>query len=59
MQMWTRRISSRFLNFDIGFTEMFDLVIEACDVLTVINNPTLSDIIASDAAAREYVRSAI
>lgn len=50
---------ARFLNFDIGFTEMFDLVIEACDVLTVINNPTLSDIIASDAAAREYVRSAI
>ena len=50
---------ARFLNHEIGFTEMFDLVIEACEVLTVINNPSLADIIASDAAARQYVASAI
>ncbi len=50
---------ARFLNHEIGFTEMFDLVIETCGALTVINNPSLQDIIASDAAAREYIAAAI
>ena len=51
-----------FLDRKIGFTQMFELVIDTCEKtndIPVIQNPTLDDIIASDKAAREYVRSHI
>lgn len=51
-----------FLDHKIGFTQMFELVIDTCEKtndIPVIQNPTLDDIIASDKAAREYVRSHI
>ena len=51
-----------FLDHKIGFTKMFDLVIDTCEninTVSVIQNPTVDDIIASDKAAREYVRSLI
>ena len=51
-----------FLDHKIGFTQMFDLVIDTCENLksaSLIQTPTIDDIIASDKAAREYVRSRI
>jgi 1-deoxy-D-xylulose-5-phosphate reductoisomerase len=51
-----------FLDKKIGFTQMFELVIntvENINTIPVIKEPTLDDIIASDKAAREYVRSHI
>ena len=48
---------AEFLNGKIGFTKMFRLVIETVDALEYIPSPGLEDIIASDAAAREYVLS--
>ncbi len=51
-----------FLDHKISFTRMFELVIDACEsinTISVIKNPTVDDIIASDKAAREYVRSRI
>ncbi len=51
-----------FLDHKISFTKMFDLVIDACesiDTISITQNPTLDDILASDKAAREYVRSHI
>ncbi len=51
-----------FLDKRIGFTQMFELVIDTCEKIgaaSIIENPTLDDIIASDKAAREYVRSHI
>ncbi len=51
-----------FLDGRIGFTQMFDLVIDTCENINtapIIKNPTIEDIIESDKAAREYVRSHI
>jgi 1-deoxy-D-xylulose-5-phosphate reductoisomerase len=51
-----------FLDKKIGFTQMFELVIntvENINTIPVIKEPTLDDIIASDKAAREYVRTHI
>lgn len=51
-----------FLDHKIGFTKMFELVMNTCEAIntvSVIQNPTLDDIIASDKAAREYVRTHI
>ena len=51
-----------FLDHKISFTKMFDLVIDTCesiDTISITQNPTLDDILASDKAAREYVRSHI
>ena len=51
-----------FLDHKISFTKMFDLVIDACEPISnvpVIKEPTLDDILESDKAAREYVRSHI
>lgn len=51
-----------FLDHKIGFTKMFELVMNTCEAINtvpVIQNPTLDDIIASDKAAREYVRTHI
>ncbi|MBR5286354.1 MAG: 1-deoxy-D-xylulose-5-phosphate reductoisomerase [Clostridia bacterium] len=51
-----------FLDHKIGFTQMFDLVIDTCENINtapIIKNPTIEDIIESDKAAREYVRSHI
>jgi 1-deoxy-D-xylulose-5-phosphate reductoisomerase len=51
-----------FLDKKIGFTQMFELVIgtvENIGAVSFIEKPTLDDIIASDKAAREYVRSHI
>ena len=51
-----------FLDHKVGFTQMFDLVIdtvEGINTIPIIKEPALDDIIASDKAAREYVRSRI
>ena len=51
-----------FLDHRIGFTQMFELVIDTCEninTVPIIQNPTVNDIIASDKAAREYVRTRI
>lgn len=51
-----------FLDHKISFTKMFDLVIDACeslDTVPITQNPTLDDILDSDSAAREFVRSHI
>ncbi len=51
-----------FLDHKISFTKMFDLVIDACeslDTVAITQNSTLDDILDSDAAAREFVRSHI
>lgn len=48
-----------FLEHKIGFTQLFDLVINATEVADFIEKPTLEDIIESDRIAREYVASHI
>ena len=49
-----------FLDHKIGFTKLFDLVIEATENgVSQIENPTIDDILESDKAAREFVRSHI
>ena len=48
-----------FLEHKIGFTQLFDLVINATEVANFIEKPTLEDIVASDRYAREYVASHI
>ena len=48
-----------FLNHRIGFTQLFDLVINATEEVEFIENPTLDDILNSDLAAREYILSHI
>ncbi len=48
-----------FLEHKIGFTQLFDLVINATEGARLISNPTLEDIINSDASAREFVASHI
>ena len=46
---------ARFLNGDISFTKMFDIVISAVEHASFISDPTLEDILASDREARDYV----
>jgi len=48
-----------FLDGKIGFTKLFDLVIEATEKVDYIKEPTLDDILSSDLSAREYVVSHI
>ncbi len=49
-----------FLDGKIGFTELFDIVIKASEEgVRYVEDPTLDDILESDKAAREYVRSHI
>ena len=48
-----------FLEHKIGFTQLFDLVINATERAEFISSPTLEDIINSDKSAREYVASHI
>ncbi len=48
-----------FLDHKIGFTQLFDLVIKATETANYIANPTLEDIIQSDALAREFVSANI
>lgn len=48
-----------FLDGKIGFTQLFDVVIEATEKVEFIENPTLEDILASDKEARAYVASRI
>ncbi len=48
-----------FLDHKIGFTQLFDVVINATESANYIENPSLDDIIASDKAAREFVSSHI
>jgi len=48
-----------FLDHKIGFTQLFDLVIEATQNANFIENPTLDDILSSDKEARKYVSSHI
>ncbi|MBO5870653.1 MAG: 1-deoxy-D-xylulose-5-phosphate reductoisomerase [Clostridia bacterium] len=48
-----------FLDHKIGFTQLFDLVINATENVEFIENPTLDDILNSDLSAREYILSHI
>lgn len=48
-----------FLEHKIGFTQLFDLVINATENACFISEPNLEDIIQSDKTAREYVASHI
>ncbi|MBR4951288.1 MAG: 1-deoxy-D-xylulose-5-phosphate reductoisomerase [Clostridia bacterium] len=48
-----------FLDHKISFTQLFDLVIKATETANYIANPTLDDIIQSDAMAREFVSANI
>lgn len=46
-----------YLNDQIGFYDIYDLVHGAMDAVPFIQNPTLEQILDADAAARAYVRS--
>ena len=46
----------RFLKGEISYTRLFDTVIAATAQTAFIQNPTAEEILASDRAAREYVR---
>ena len=48
-----------FLENKISFLQLFELVTEATEAAPFIASPTVEDIIASDASAREYVFSHI
>ncbi len=45
-----------FLNDEIGFYDIYDLVRGAVDAVPFIQNPTLEQILEADRLAREYVR---
>ena len=45
-----------FLNDQIGFYDIYDLVSGAVDAVPFIKNPTLEQILEADRQAREYVR---
>ncbi|MBO5734581.1 MAG: 1-deoxy-D-xylulose-5-phosphate reductoisomerase [Clostridia bacterium] len=47
----------RFLKGEISYTRLFDTVISATEQTAFIRNPTAEEILASDKAAREYVRA--
>ena len=46
-----------FLNDEIGFYDIYDLVSGAVNAVPFIQNPTLEEILEADRLAREYVRS--
>lgn len=46
-----------FLNGEIGFYDIYELVSGAVDSVPFVQNPDLDQILAADAAAREYVRN--
>ena len=46
-----------FLNDEIGFYDIYDLVKGAVDAVPFVQNPTLEQILESDQLAREYVRA--
>ncbi len=45
-----------YLNDEIGFYDIYDLVMRAVDTVPFIQNPTLEEILESDKLAREAVR---
>ena len=45
-----------FLRDEIGFYDIYRLVSGAMEAVPFVENPTLEEILASDAAARQYVR---
>ena len=45
-----------FLNDEIGFYDIYDLVRGAVSAVPFIQNPTLEEILEADRLAREYVR---
>ncbi len=47
----------RFLNGEIGYTELFDIVIAATEHAHFVKDATLDDIFEADRSAREYVRA--
>ena len=47
----------RFLKGEISYTRLFDTVIAATAQTVFLQNPTAEEILASDRAAREYVRA--
>ena len=46
-----------FLNDEIGFYDIFELVSGAVNAVPFIQNPTLEEILEADRLAREFVRS--
>ena len=46
-----------FLNDEIGFYDIYDLVSGAVNTVPFIQNPTLEEILEADRLAREYVRA--
>lgn len=48
-----------FLDGKIGFTDIFSLVQEVTNAFANLTDPTLSDILSADQAARERVREAV
>ncbi|MBR4054950.1 MAG: 1-deoxy-D-xylulose-5-phosphate reductoisomerase [Clostridia bacterium] len=47
----------RFLQGEIGYTRLFDIVISATENAHFVPHPTLAQILEADMAAREYVRA--
>ena len=47
----------RFLRDEIGYTELFDIVIAATEQAHFVKEPTLEDIFEADKQAREFVRA--
>ena len=50
---------AKFLSDEIGFYDIYRLVKQAVDAVPYIENPTLDQILESDALARESVRKGI
>ena len=46
-----------FLNDEIGFYDIYELVKGAVEAVPFIQDPTLEQILESDRLAREYVRA--
>ena len=47
----------RFLRGEIGYTELFDIVIAATENAYFVKEPTIEDIFEADRCAREFVRA--
>lgn len=47
----------RFLKGEIGYTELFDLVISATEKMYFVSEPSLDDLFEADRSARAYVRA--
>jgi 1-deoxy-D-xylulose-5-phosphate reductoisomerase len=48
---------ARFLDDEIGFYEIYELVSKAVDAVPFVQNPTLDAILEADRLAREFVIS--